>query len=400
MGVLVKIKSGKEKNELKMLEKYGVLDASSDRSLDRFTFMAAILLDVPMAVISIADATNIWYISRYGVKGEYVSRKNGLYTFGLNADACYFVEDTLKEECLRNNPMVTGDLGLRFYAGIPLISEEGHRLGSLCVMDRKSTEFTLEKRRLLELVAELLMQALEEKYQNRAELGRRNQLIQTTVHDLKNPLSVMPLLAEMIHENKNNPQIIEQLTGKLMEASKRMSLIIEEFLQVAGEENSADGRLNLQSVELSGLIKEVVKDNQPLTLKKGQLVIFKTTMPCRVYGDGQKLREVVENLLNNAIKFSPYGKRIWMGISVRNNMAVLEVTDEGVGLSAGDLKNMFRPFTTLSGRPTAGEHSSGLGLSIVRTMVEAHHGRITATSKGKGRGGSSFIVELPLSEDV
>lgn len=399
MGVLVKIKTGKQSSELKELEKYGVLNASSDKSLDRFTVMAAILLDVPMAVISIADTKNIWYVSRYGVKGESVPRSEGLCAYGLDAQECYFVEDTLKEDCLRDNPMVNGKIGLRFYAGIPLISEKGHRMGSLCVMDTTPRKFTLEQRRLLELLADLLMQALEEKYQNNTRLENRNQLIQNTVHDLKNPLSVMSLLAKMIQENKNDHQIVDQLTGKIMEASKRMSQVIEEFLEVAEQENNRYSRLNLQSVELLGLIKEVVKENQPLTLNKGQLVIFKTNMPCSVYGDWQKLREVIENLLSNAVKFSPNGKRIWIGISVKENMAILEVTDEGVGLTPGDLKNMFRPFTTLSGKPTAGEHSSGLGLSIVRTMIEAHNGRITASSKGKGKG-SRFIVELPLSEEA
>ena len=399
MGVLQKNKLLEKRDELEELAKYGLLDAASDKSLDGFTVLAAILLDVPLAGISIVDSSNIWFVSRYGIEQESISKKDGLCASGLHKDSCYFVEDTLQSECMRNNRMVTGAMRLRFYAGVPLISKAGKRLGSLCVMDRVPRKFSKEHQRLLELVAQLLMKALEEKHEYYCEIENRNQLVQTTVHDLKNPLSVMPLLARMIQENKHDPEMVQQLSEKIFEASMRMSKFIEEFLDSAKQEKVSLVKLNMQSVDLSSLSKSVIKDNQLLAYEKGQVIIFKHPKPCRVCGDPDKLREIIENLLNNAIKFSPSGKRIWISIGIRDDKAVLEVTDEGAGLSPNDINNLYRPFTTLSAKPTGGEHSSGLGLSIVKNLVDAHQGRITAKSNGQGKG-SSFRVELPLWDSI
>ncbi|MBI2836800.1 MAG: HAMP domain-containing histidine kinase, partial [Acidobacteria bacterium] len=105
--------------------------------------------------------------------------------------------------------------------------------------------------------------------------------------------------------------------------------------------------------------------------------------------------QVCDNLLANAVKYSPHGKSIWVRVRQMDGKVRIEVRDEGPGVSAADLKKMFGKFARLTARPTGGEHSTGLGLSIVKSMVEAMHGRVWCESQPGA--GATFIVELPAS---
>jgi signal transduction histidine kinase len=111
-----------------------------------------------------------------------------------------------------------------------------------------------------------------------------------------------------------------------------------------------------------------------------------------VSADEQALMQVLENLVSNAVKYSPHGKQAFVRI-LRNGDAVrIEIQDEGEGISEEDMKKLFGKFARLTARPTGGEHSTGLGLSIVKRMVEAMNGKVWCESElGKG---STFIVEL------
>src|SRR5690554_6394214 len=397
MGVLVKNGFSLRREEITDFEKYGFHEPASNKKLDGYTALAAILLEAPMAAISIVDTDKIWYVSKYGIEQEYVNKEEGICVFNEDCDKLFFVEDTLKAENLKNHPMVAGETGVRFYAGVPLVNEEGKRLGSLCVMDHNPRPFTSEQRRLLELVAGLLMQALEEEYRHRNELEVRNQMILSTVHDLKNPLAVIPLLGQMIKDHKEDPEMVLKLAIKIQQASMRLSRSIEEFLSNAGEQEVALQKTPMCKVGMQKLIKEVVRDNKPLAARKKQLIHFRSEGECEVLGCRKKLKEILDNLLSNAIKYSFTSQNIWIELRVQNEMALLKVRDEGVGLSTGDLHQLYLPSTTLSARSTAGEHSSGLGLSIVKRVVEEHKGRIGVVSAGHAMG-TTFTVELPLAE--
>jgi signal transduction histidine kinase len=112
--------------------------------------------------------------------------------------------------------------------------------------------------------------------------------------------------------------------------------------------------------------------------------------------DPQRMDEVIDNLLSNAIKFTPQGGSIRIKTSKELNNIVLEVSDNGLGLTEEDLQNTFKRGVRLSARPTAGESSSGLGLWIVRKLIEAHKGRVWVKSAiGKG---STFAFSIPMKQ--
>jgi signal transduction histidine kinase len=109
------------------------------------------------------------------------------------------------------------------------------------------------------------------------------------------------------------------------------------------------------------------------------------------------MREAIDNLISNAIKYSPIGGQITVVVSHDKNNTVIRIADQGAGLSPEDLGRLFGRFQRLSAKPTAGESSTGLGLSIVKRIIDMHGGQVTADSAGPGQG-STFTVVLPATE--
>jgi signal transduction histidine kinase len=113
--------------------------------------------------------------------------------------------------------------------------------------------------------------------------------------------------------------------------------------------------------------------------------------------DADRMREAIDNLVSNAIKYSPVGGKIAMAVGHEGNNTIIRIADQGAGLSPEDLGRLFGRFQRLSAKPTAGESSTGLGLSIVKRIIDMHGGDVTAASPGPGQG-STFTVTLPATE--
>jgi signal transduction histidine kinase len=175
-----------------------------------------------------------------------------------------------------------------------------------------------------------------------------------------------------------------------------MTRKINEWLENAATDSSLI-KLRLIKVDFATVIQRVVEANQVLANNKNQKIHVTIEDHPEIYADETKLTEVVDNLLNNAIKYSEKEKNITITLKQKNFKAILEIKDEGQGLTPEDKKIIFQRFTTLSAKPTGGETSTGLGLSIVKTLVEAHNGNISAESDGQNKG-SKFKIEIPLAE--
>ncbi|WP_420456887.1 sensor histidine kinase [Rubrivirga sp.] len=176
-----------------------------------------------------------------------------------------------------------------------------------------------------------------------------------------------------------------------------MLALVQRFL---GAETLDDGRLALHTsrFDLAALADHVVDRFRPAAARKDQALAVESRGPAWVDGDRDWLKEVVDNLISNAVKYTPAGRRIWVSVAQAEGRVQLRVRDEGPGLSADDQAKLFGRFQRLSAQPTGGESSTGLGLSIVKKVVEFHQGRVWAEN-ALGEG-TTFVVELdaPASE--
>lgn len=170
--------------------------------------------------------------------------------------------------------------------------------------------------------------------------------------------------------------------------------LVNDFLDYAKIE-AGRLELNLERVDLKKLIQRVVEQSRVLADKKQIRIIATLTddLP-EMFLDGSKIEQVLNNLIGNALKFSPVENTIEIGAKAQKNEVILSVKDNGPGIAAEESETLFSPFIKGKTRATGGEKSSGLGLAIVKKIVEGHGGRITLeTESGKG---TCFFVALPV----
>lgn len=232
------------------------------------------------------------------------------------------------------------------------------------------------------------------------ELARRNeeqnQFLGMAAHDLRNPLGAITGYSELLLEDAGPHLTAEQVefVNQITSLSAFMLHLVNDLLDVSKIEA---GKLNLETeeVDLIDLVRRNLKLNTYLAQRKRiQLVLNAGNEPLILSVDPGKIEQVLSNLVTNAIKFSEPGTTVEVRINRVDNEARLSVRDQGPGIPAPDLKNLFRPFQTTSVKSTGGEPSTGLGLVIVRKIVEGHRGRIWVESVVGA--GSTFHVALPI----
>ncbi|MFN5452735.1 DUF3369 domain-containing protein [Bradyrhizobium sp.] len=229
--------------------------------------------------------------------------------------------------------------------------------------------------------------------------GFKNEILGTVAHDLKNPLGVIlgrtEMLTELIATGASRDGVTTQIEH-IRDAAKRLTSMVDHLISDAMAD-AFDITLRREPVDIAALVREVAEANQPLALNKQQVIAVSAPPHLSTMCDIDRIREAIDNLLSNAIKYSPIGGRITVNAADDGDNTFIAVTDEGAGLSPEDLGRLFGRFQRLSAKPTAGESSTGLGLSIVKRIVDMHGGEVTAKSDGPGSG-STFTITLPAAE--
>jgi signal transduction histidine kinase len=229
--------------------------------------------------------------------------------------------------------------------------------------------------------------------------GFKNEILGTVAHDLKNPLGVILGRTEMLTELITTGAARESIGAQvdhIRDATRRLTTMVDHLISDAMAD-AFDITIRREPVDIAGLVREVVEANQPLAVNKQQAITISAPPQITTMCDTDRIREAIDNLLSNAIKYSPIGGKIAVLVSHENANTVIRVTDEGAGLSPEDLSRLFGRFQRLSAKPTAGESSTGLGLSIVKRIVDMHGGEVKAESEGPGKG-STFTITLPAAD--
>ncbi|WP_440635716.1 ATP-binding response regulator [Bradyrhizobium sp. PUT101] len=229
--------------------------------------------------------------------------------------------------------------------------------------------------------------------------GFKNEILGTVAHDLKNPLGVIlgrtEMLKELISTGASESGVVAQV-DHIRDATKRLTTMVDHLISDAMAD-AFDITIRREPVDIAALAKEVAEANQPLAVNKQQTISVAAPPNIVTMCDTDRIREAIDNLISNAIKYSPIGGRIDVAVSHEGSDTTVRVSDEGAGLSPEDLGRLFGRFQRLSAKPTAGESSTGLGLSIVKRIIDMHGGEVTADSDGPGKG-STFTITLPVTE--
>lgn len=219
----------------------------------------------------------------------------------------------------------------------------------------------------------------------------KNEFMGIAAHDLKNPLSAIIMCADLLQMGVS-PDKTAKMAGDIAAAGTRMRDLIKNLLDANAIE---EGKFtsNIEQCDLGALAMQCVENNR-VTASRKQIEIRYATAEVFAKADKNATMQILDNLLSNAIKYSPPGSAVELQAGSDAALAWVSVKDSGPGLSEADQKKLFQKFTRLSARPTGGESSNGLGLSIVKRLAEAMSGSVRCQSVLSA--GATFALHLPV----
>ena len=227
----------------------------------------------------------------------------------------------------------------------------------------------------------------------------KSEILGTVAHDLKNPLGVIlgrtEILKEMIAGAGALDENVRVQIAYIRDAANRLTEMVDDLVADAMAD-ALDITVRREPVDITVLVQEVAEANRPLAARKQQTITVAAPANHIAMCDADRVREAIDNLVSNAVKYSPIGGAIDLLVGEEDGGILVKVSDQGAGLSPEDISRLFGRFQRLSAKPTAGESSTGLGLSIVKRIVDLHGGRIAVESAGPGQG-ATFKMTLPVT---
>ncbi|SHF37770.1 GAF domain-containing protein [Cnuella takakiae] len=406
---------------LAALHRYQIIYSDPEEVFDNITRIMAVVFDMPMAFISLVDKEQVFYKAKVGPFNlPQVDRNDSLCSIAILQPQPTIFTNTLDVPYLTEGRFIKGEGGLRFYAGAPLTTPEGLRIGTVCVCDTTPRNFTTEQTLLLERFAQLVQHEIEIRLAARAqgveleamvaartaELQRANEALQKTnaeleqfayvsSHDLQEPLRKIRIYSSLIAENEglNWSERTQEAHRKIMESTERMSGSLKDLLHFAGLSKAESFEL----VDLNEVLVAVTSDLE-LQIRQQNARINAATLPT-LPAIPLQMHQLFYNLLNNALKYRRPNTTPEIAIQVKevedgntgNKGFEITIADNGIGFDMQYHDKIFTIFQRLHNRT---EYSgNGIGLALCRKVVQNHSGNIYATSiPGQG---TCFHVVLP-----
>lgn len=319
---------------------------------------------------------------------------------GVQICLCNVQNSTLEKASLVKS------MGITAYSCQPLITQ-GRVLGSLSFGSRSRNSFTQEEQELMQAAADQVAIALDranlvKSLQNRSEqLARSNQIkdefLAVLSHELRTPLNPILGWVQLLRQRKFEQAGLEKALEIIERNAKIQINLIDDLLDVS---RILKGKLVLKNelIDLRNVIQAAIDTVQlSAQAKKITIEVTRPNDSCMVLGDSNRLQQIVWNLLSNAIKFSPENSQIEISLAQIESIAEITVQDFGIGIESEFLPHVFEHFRQADGSSTRQFGGLGLGLAIVRHLVELHGGTVRAESEGEGKG-STFIVGVPVLE--
>lgn len=383
----------KEDERIKLLESYSILDTLPEIDYDNLTAIAAEICGTPISLISFVDKERQWFKSHHGIDVSETSRDFSFCAYAINdPDNVFIIEDSRKDMRFHDNPIVSGEPNVIFYAGVPLINENGLPLGTLCVIDHKPKTLTQNQIRSLKALSDQTMKLLDLRLKSMeletamVKLEKKNQELERfaniAAHDLKSPLANVSGLAdlfienyktiideeghEMIHLIKSSSDKLRGMIDGLLEYSKTDKIVTD---------NKTEVNMEVLKNEISGLF--VFKNNCSITFESN-IDFIKTNKT--------GFEQILINLIANAVKYNDKEiAKIKIEIVEEDVFYKISVEDNGPGILKDNHEIIFQIFEVVSNHDRFGQKGNGIGLATVKKIVEELGGTIDVESEmGKG----------------
>jgi len=383
-----------DSNRLAELYKYELLDSVYEQEFDQIVQLASIICKVPISLITLVDLDRQWFKAKHGLAVAQTARNVSFCGHAILNDRLFEVKDAVADSRFFDNPLVTGEPNIRYYAGMPLLTENGYRIGTLCVIDRVPREMDAEQSFALKVLGNQVVKLFELRLKNK-ELKKINDVQQTMMsimaHDIRGPLTALKAVYEMKSEGLlSAEELIEVDAMAPVQLDKTINLLnsIVEWakLQTSDEDEQSE------QFNFFQLVEESLAYLSLQAHAKSNLLENEVEVGLQVTANRQGLSFILRNILGNANKFTEGGKITVLG-EIRNNALQISIQDTGLGMSekARLSINERRWSTTELG--TSQEKGSGMGLKMIFEYLEGIGGTIEFFSEPQM--GTYVLVSIP-----
>ncbi|MBA6340376.1 GAF domain-containing sensor histidine kinase [Colwellia sp. MB02u-10] len=396
---------------LTALDEYNILDTLAEQAYDQLTELASSVCGTPVALISLIDEKRQWFKSHHGLDAQETPREIAFCSHAIHHDELFEIPDSREDERFHDNPLVTGPTQVIFYAGAPLVTPSGLRLGTLCVIDHKPSYLTaLQKRQLLIIAQQVVTQlelrkagqiqhdllaqsrSLEQSLLLTKSLEAKNkeleQFVYTVSHDLKSPLVTINGFTSMLAKELSAYTTEKQKHRfqRILENLTHMGDLLTNLLALS---RVMKAEISKAPIDLTTLIEQ--NWQRLMTGYKELEVELVLTKPLHaIWANQTLLSQCIENLLSNAIRYRSAEQDLTLKIYTEEleDSVSLFISDNGIGIAKSDQKRAFNVFEQIN--PGKG---TGIGLSLVKATMGKHNGSVSLVSE-LGQG-SCFELRFP-----
>lgn len=375
------------------LREYQIMDTAPEQDFDEITQIASQICGTPISLITLLDEQRQWFKSHHGLDTTETPREQAFCAHAIQQpDQIMIVENPTEDPRFRDNPLVTGDLHIRFYAGAPLVNAEGLSLGTLCVIDQQPHSLTEQQVAALKALANQAMAQMElrKKVQELKEANEdMSEYAQIVSHDLKSPVNTLISLVNLFklgYASQIDAKGLN-LISLMEQRAEHLKNLIEGVLEYCLLERGEDSR---EWVNLNTLIPQIIDDLLP----DEEVEIALSDHYPTLWINQTYVQQIFQNLLTNAIKYNDK-KTVKIEITARMlSSAAWEftVSDNGLGIEEGFISRIFEPFQTLRSKDRFGKVGSGIGLATVKKVISRLGGEIRVESVPQE--GCKFIFTL------
>ena len=398
-----------ETERLAALRRYNIIDTLPEEEFNDIAKLVAYICDVPWGHVSFIDEDRQWFKATAGFEADEVPRHTTFCQYTIMETGPWIVPDATKEPKLVDNPNLYEGFKVRFYAGIPLTTPDGYNIGTICAIDGTAKDINDEQKNALKILARHVISQLELRIKN-IELDKQTEIAKRAIyakdsflanmsHEIRTPLNAIIGFTDLIAKTPLNKTQDEYITNVQI-AGDNLMIIINDILDLSKIES---GNLVIESHPFN--LKTILKHTYDLLkVKVSKDIEFNlfldAEMPEIVMGDKGRVNQILTNLAGNAIKFTEEGE---ITISVKKVNETddkytlkFSVKDSGIGISQDKLDTIFDRFTQAEESTTRRFGGTGLGLNIVKQLVELQNGEINV--KSTPNRGSEFYFTLDFGK--
>lgn len=397
-----------EKERLEALYAYDILDTPAEKEFDEITQLAAMICQVPVALISLIDKDRQWFKSRVGVDIQETPREVAFCSHAILQNKLMIVPNALQDERFADNPFVIKEPKIRFYAGCPLSTSQGLNLGTLCVLDTQPRSLSEEQKFALQVLAKQVAEKIEMRLKNK-QLDFQKELLQKQLdfqkkifllvaHDVRSPLISMYGIAKLLTEKAINPDEAKNSAQKIQKDIQNVLSNLDHILTWSKlHQNSSAINPRIETFAVSEYLTPILEFKSSKAQKKGiHFSYCLKNCPATIQTDPFLLGSILRNLLNNAIKFTPKGGSVFCEISQEYQNLKIVVKDTGIGMSEEIQQSFWTGVGITPRKGTNDEQGSGSALQLLKTFIYLLGGKIHLESQENQ--GTTFTVLLPLNE--